>query len=158
MPAPPRRPERTLAASTRRRRGLLVLVGLLYASGASTTTPFTWPANILTAVPIVAMAVAVCWRWPLRPSSSKERHGHDEQAQKAVGSGLVAWGALFAVVVAWELVEYFAPGSRGAHPTLSSMGDAVERETPLKAVVFAAWLALGAWIVHAGSRRAAPPS
>jgi hypothetical protein len=63
----------------------------------------------------------------------------------------VAWAALAAAVVAWELVEYLAPGSRGAHPTLSSMADAVDRHFGLKAAVFFAWMWLCVLVVREGS-------
>jgi hypothetical protein len=66
---------------------------------------------------------------------------------------------LAAVVVGFELLEYLVPGSRGAHPTLSSMADAVDRSHGLKAVVFFGWLCLGVGIVCAGTpglARAAP--
>ena len=71
---------------------------------------------------------------------------------------------LFAAVVAWELVEYASRGSRAAHPTLSSMLDAVDRYYLLKALIFFAWLYLGAAIVRKGravpatSAATAPPA
>ena len=40
-----------------------------------------------------------------------------------------------AAIVVWELAQYAARGSRGAHPTLSSMADAIDRHYLLKAVV-----------------------
>ena len=46
---------------TRWRGPVLLALGAAYALIAAATAPFTWPANILTAVPIVAMVVAaVC--------------------------------------------------------------------------------------------------
>jgi hypothetical protein len=57
---------------------------------------------------------------------------------------------LFACVVAWELVEYLARGSRGAHPTLSSMVDALGRHYAGTAALFFVWLCLGALIVQRG--------
>jgi hypothetical protein len=70
--------------------------------------------------------------------------------------GLVPWVVLAAAVVVWEFVEYLAPGSRSAHPTLSSMADALDRHVVVKAVVFAAWLWLCALVVLAGSPARAP--
>ena len=63
-----------------------------------------------------------------------------------------AWIILFGAVVAWELAEYAARGSRADHPTLSSMADAVDRTFVLKALVFFLWLYLGAAIVRRGRR------
>ena len=62
------------------------------------------------------------------------------------------------MIVAWELVQYVARGSRGAHPTLSSMADAVDRTYVLKAVVFFGWLCLGALIVRKGTPTRVPSS
>ena len=58
---------------------------------------------------------------------------------------------MFAAIVVWELAQYVARGSRGAHPTLSSMADALDRHYLLKAVVFFGWLCLGAFIVRQGT-------
>lgn len=149
--AGPARPVKAVPVWRRPATLILAAGAAAYAAGAATTTPFTWPANVVTGVPIVAFAAGVLWRWPLHPHRTVE-------AGRSSRSG-VAWGVAFAVVVAWELVEYFAPGSRAAHPTLSSMADAVDRHRVAKAVVFWAWLCLGAWILSAGSdRTSAPPS
>ena len=60
-------------------------------------------------------------------------------------------------VVALELTEYLARGSRAAHPTLSSMVDALDRHWGLKAVVFFGWLILGAVILTLGRSRGTDP-
>ena len=102
---------------------------------------------MLTGVPIIVLAVLVVVRWPLRPRplvlAPERRHPWR------------AWVVLFAAVVAWELVDYAARGSRADHPTLSSMLDAVDRTYVLKAFVFFLWLWLGAAIIRHGRRRAA---
>ena len=127
------------------RTGALLAVGAAYALGAATTTAFTVPADVVTGLPIVALAVLVVARWPLRPRPL-------ELAPEARGTHPYrAWGALLAVIAAWELVQYVARGSRGAHPTLSSMADAVDRTYVFKAVVFFGWLCLGALIVRKGT-------
>ena len=99
----------------------------------------------MTALPIVALAGRVA-RWPLHPAA----------ARRAPGGGggpasRTAPGACWRWIVAWELVEYLARGSRGAHPTLSSMADALDRPYVLKAAVFFGWLCLGALIVRLGT-------
>ncbi len=135
----------------RRTRALLV-VGAAYALGAAATTAFTVPADVMTGLPIVALAVLVVARWPLHPRPL-------QLAPEARGTHPYrAWGALLAVIAAWELVQYVIRGSRGAHPTLSSMADAVDRTYVLKAVVFFAWLCLGALIVRKGTPTRAPSS
>jgi hypothetical protein len=130
---------------------LLVLASVAsigYAWAAAATTPFTWAANAVTAVPIVAVAVLAVVRWPARPDRgpamtcdgrSPPRHPH------------LTWLVLLAVIVGWELVEYFWRGSRSAHPTLSSMVDALDAHAIGKAIAFLAWLWLGTAIVRAGT-------
>ena len=98
---------------------------------------FTQPANLLTGLPIVALAVLVVVRWPLRPRPAS--------APDDIAHPYRAWVVLFAAVVAWELAEYAARGSRADHPTLSSMADAVDRYYVLKAVLFFLWLYLGGY-------------
>ncbi len=114
----------------------------LYAAG---TTPFTRSANIATGVPIVAVVVMAVVRWPLRarPLTLGPDSGHPWRA----------WVCVFGAVVAWEVAEYAARGSRADHPTLSSMLDAVNRFYGLKVIVLFLWLYLGAAIVRRGGRR-----
>ena len=118
-----------------------------YALWLAATTPFSSPANILTAIAIVAVVVMAIIRWPARPTrvlvAEEERPRHP----------YLGWVVLFAVIVAWELVMYLVRGSRSAHPTLSSMADAFDRYNyGLKAVVCFAWLWLGTAIVRAGTQ------
>ncbi len=113
-----------------------------YSLGAAATTPFSVAADVMTAVPIAVLAAAVVWRWPWRPvvwsPTAGARHPYR------------AWVVLAAAIVVWELVDYAARGSRGAHPTLSSMADALDRFYVLKAAVFFGWLCLGALVVRLG--------
>jgi hypothetical protein len=88
--------------------------------------------------------VAAVARWPARPRPRPVRAGTHPY---------LPWLALAAVVVAWELANYLARGARGAHPTLSSMADALDRHYALKALIFFGWMCLGAWVVHLGARR-----
>ena len=50
----------------RTRTAVLLVGGVGYSLIAASTTPFTLPADILTGLAIVAMAVLVCVSWPLR--------------------------------------------------------------------------------------------
>jgi hypothetical protein len=126
-------------------RTVLLAALVAYALYAAGTTAFTRSANIATALPIVAVVVMVVARWPLRarPLALGPDAGHP----------LRAWVCVFGVVVAWEVAEYAARGSRADHPTLSSMLDAVNRFYGLKVVVFFLWLYLGIAIVRRGGRR-----
>jgi len=129
-------------------RAVVGVTAAAYALVAAATTPFSAAANLLTGVPIVVVAVLVVIRWPLRPrplTLAPER-SHPWRP----------WVVLFAVLVAWELVEYTARGSRADHPTESSMLNAVDRQYVLKAIVFFLWLTLGTAIIRHGRRRAVP--
>ena len=129
------------------RAGALVAAAA-YALFAATTTPFTWAANAVTALPMLALVVVAVACWPAHPEplslpeAQRARHPYRP------------WEVLFAVVVAWEVAEYLARGSRGAHPTLSSMVNALDRRSAGTAVLFFGWLCLGALIVRHGT----PPS
>jgi hypothetical protein len=121
---------------------LLLAGAVAYALGAANARAFTEPANVLTALPILALVVLVVVRWPLRPRPAA--------APPDVSHPYRAWVILFAAIVAWELAEYAARGSRADHPTLSSMADAVDRYYLLKALFIFLWLYLGAAIVRRG--------
>ena len=137
----------------RTQRIALAVVGVAYALLAASTTAFTRSANIVTALPILALAVVVVVRWPLRPRPLRA-----DVDREGAAHPWRAWVILFAALVAWEVAEYAARGSRADHPTLSSMTDAVDRYFGLKTVVFFLWLALGASIVRlGGSRRRRTP-
>jgi hypothetical protein len=132
----------------RTQRIALGLAGVAYALIAAGTTAFTRSANIVTALPIIGLAVLVVLRWPLRP-----RHLRANSERVPSAHPWRAWVILFGALVLWELAEYAARGSRADHPTLSSMTDAVDRYFVLKAVVFFLWLALGVAIARKGARR-----
>jgi hypothetical protein len=139
----------------RRQRDLVVVVAgaaaVAYALVAAATTAFSGPANVLTAIPIVTLAVLVIIRWPLRPRPTLLTAEGPHPFR--------AWVVLFAALVLWELAEYAARGSRADHPTLSSMLDAVDRYYVLKALVFFGWLYLGGAIVRRGTpKRERAPS
>jgi hypothetical protein len=124
------------------RRWLPLAGALGYSLGAAATTPFSVAADVMTAVPIALLAVAAVWRWPWRPVAWSPTTGARHPYR--------AWVVLVVAIVVWELVDYAARGSRGAHPTLSSMADALDRFYVLKAAVFFGWLCLGALVVRLG--------
>jgi len=137
----------TSLSGSRRRSGALIGLAAAYALGAAATTPFTGPADVMTAVPIALMAVLGVARWPARPRPRPVPAGTHPY---------LPWLALVAVVVAWELANYLAPGPRGSHPTLSSMADALDHHYLLKALVFFAWLCLGASVLRLGTQMDSP--
>lgn len=145
MPAPADvhrpRPGRTLIPV-----GLVVSIG--YAVAAASTTPFSWTADLMTAIPIAAVAIGAAVLWPAHPErdAASRDDGRPRPEHPYLG-----WVVLLVVIVGWELAEYLWRGSRSAHPTLSSMADAFDAHTIGKTVAFIAWLWLGAAIVRAGA-------
>jgi hypothetical protein len=118
-----------------------------YALGAAATRPFTWPADVMTGVPIVLMAVLAVARWSAHPRPRPVPVGTHPY---------LPWLALVAVAVAWELANYLAQGPRGSHPTVSSMADALDHHYVSKALVFFGWLCLGASVLCLGTRTDPP--
>jgi hypothetical protein len=140
----------------RRRKGRRIVgvvsfgVTLGYALWLAATTPFSSPANILTALAIVFVIVMAIIRWPWRPVRGQVLPEEGRPRHPYLG-----WVVLFVLIVGWELVMYLVRGSRSEHPTLSSMADAFDRYNyGLKLVACFAWLWLGLAIVRAGTARA----
>ena len=122
------------------------MAGVGYALGAAATTPFTVAADVMTGIPIALLGVLAIARWPLRPVPVRApgRHPYRE------------WIVVGVAILVWEIVVYTARGSRAAHPTFSSMVDAVDRFYLLKALLFFAWLCVCAVVLRAGTARKAP--
>jgi hypothetical protein len=133
---------------------VLLVGGCAYSLIAASTTPFTLPADVLTGLAIVAMAVLVIVRWPLR--TKKLRAATATATPTTGGHPYLPWLALTIVFVAWELFNYLVHGTRANHPTFSSITDAVDRFYLLKALLFLGWMAGALVIIRRGSRRAAP--
>jgi hypothetical protein len=137
----------------RRGRAALLVAAIAYALVAASTRPFTKPADILTGLAIVGLAVLVVVRWPLRPRSLRP--------PTSTGHPYLPWLVLVVVGTAWELFNYLVHGTRANHPTFSSITDAIDRYYLLKALLFLGWLA-GAWVIAgqgsgvSGASRALP--
>jgi hypothetical protein len=158
---------------------LLVGGGAAYALVAASTTPFTLPADVLTGLAIVGMAVLVIVRWPFHTRAARTAEpvepvaadGADEadaadgadagkSASKAPRSHrYLPWVLVIVVFTAWELFNYVVHGSRADHPTFSSITDANDRFYLLKALLFLGWMAAALVIVRRGRpQRAARPA
>jgi hypothetical protein len=144
--------------------GALLVGGVAYSLIAASTTPFTLPADVLTGLAIIAMAVLVIVRWPLhaRSRSSASTPTSLSTPARTAGSGdgtahrYLPWLLLVIAFVAWELFNYLVHGTRANHPTFSSITDANDRFYILKALLFLGWLAAGWVIIGRGSRQRAP--
>jgi hypothetical protein len=132
----------------RARPVVLLAGGTAYSLVAATTTPFTLPADILTGLAIVVMGVLAIASWPLRTRTV--RTGPSSQAR--AGHPYRPWLVLVGLFTLWELVNY-AYGLRAAHPTFSSITDAIDRHYVLKAALFLGWLGLGLVILRQGAGR-----
>jgi hypothetical protein len=125
----------------------LGLLGLAYAVLASFTHPFTWAANAVTAVPLVA-AVAVALWWARRHDRTDHGATADgaEGGRPKRGAAWALWSTPVLAVIGWELY-CFVNLPRSMHPTVSSLLDMLDSTRGGKIVAFAAWLALGWFLV-----------
>jgi hypothetical protein len=125
----------------------VALLGLGYAVLASLTHPFTWGADIVTSVPLVAAALITVWSSATTKGADPvqlQAPGHRHPA-KAGSRRWVVWLGPILAVAGWELY-CFVSLPRGAHPTLSSLLDILDSTRVGKTVAFASWLALG-WLL-----------
>ena len=138
----------------RARSAVLLAGGVGYSLVAASTTPFTLPADVLTGLAIVAMAVLVGVRWPLRPRRARPISASSSSSSfsSTTSRPYLLWVLLLVIFVAWELFNYLAHGTRANHPTFSSITDAIDRFYLLKALLFLGWLAAALVIVRRGSR------
>jgi hypothetical protein len=125
----------------------LVVLGLGYAVLASSTRPFTWAANVVTAVPLGVAVVVTVWssRDASRPAVVPRA---DSEAAVAAqwGRGWIAWVAPILAIAGWELY-CFATLPRAEHPTLSSLIDILDSTRAGKILAFGSWLVLGWFLV-----------
>jgi hypothetical protein len=153
---------------------IVVLVGAVaLAAVAAFTHPFTLRADVVVAIPLVAMLVAQI-AFAVRARHRRSASGSSaivtggqaipDGGQAIPGGGqaipgggqaipadgplpfrrFIPWLVMFVVVVSFELFAYFEQ-PRQAHPTLSSLSDDLTRWQVGKAALFLAWLALG-WL------------
>jgi hypothetical protein len=132
------------------RRGVIwstVVVAALYSWFAALTTPFTFRANVMTAIPLIAaLLAAIVFGHIVRAARARS-----SSAPRPSGRSLWAWWVSLGLVGAWELFCYLKL-PRFDHPTFSSLYDSASRSQPLKAALFFGWLALGWAIVRAYGR------
>ena len=133
-------PGASQAAAGRRRWPLAaagLLAGAVYCLVLGSFTRYSWPATA-GVVAVGAAVVSRGWRGPVR---YRPDPGPLPRAGTAVWAGLLVAGGL------WELSALvqqpaLTTGSY-AHPTISVLTDPLLAGTPGRALVLAAWLALG---------------
>ncbi|MGD0084376.1 MAG: hypothetical protein ABSD78_14445 [Acidimicrobiales bacterium] len=126
------------------------------AAVASTSRPFTWPADITTALGLVGVVLAGLTRlWVARQATAPVPPPvppGDVPASGGAGGLLhpdrrtiVLWITVTLAVVAFELFNY-ASSPRSTHPTLSSILNVLTGHEVLRGLLFATWLGAGWWI------------
>ena len=113
-------------------RTALAVAVLGYALLAGTTESFTWPSLVVTVVPALLVVLLAIRAFARRGSGDVDVPRH----------GVTAWAVLAAATVLWQLAAYFQ-SPRADHPTISSMLDAADTSTLLRAAVFLGWIVLG---------------
>jgi hypothetical protein len=121
-------------------------VGIAYAIVASGTHPFTAAADLVTAIPMVVAATGTA-----RVISGRRRNDSAPPVGRDAGTSrknrlALAWLVPMALAAAWELYCYVHL-PRPQHPTLSALIDTLDATRAGKTVDFAAWLALGWFLV-----------
>lgn len=126
---------------------LTVAVILIYSVLASFTRPFTWPADVVTAVAMVVVGVAAAVRTrKAKRTDAVASVRLDTDRVVASGRRLLIPATVIVAVAGWELFCYLS-APRAAHPTLSTLLDLLDATRSGKAVAFALWLALGWYLV-----------
>jgi hypothetical protein len=126
-----------------RRLPATIGLGIALAVAASFTTAFSTGAEVVTAVAIAAFVLAALAT--RRPAPGRPRR--PAGATPARTGGVVVWGVLAAAALAFELGNYFC-APRAAHPTVSYFLTAVAAQPWSRGIAFAAWLALGDYLVR----------
>jgi hypothetical protein len=116
---------------------------------ASFTRPFTLGADVVTAVALAAVA-----GWGvLREEQGRRASRASKEPARGEGPVGAPWGRRWlvwvgvgAAVGGFELFCYLS-APRAQHPTLSALVDILDATRPGKIVAFAAWLALGGYLV-----------
>jgi hypothetical protein len=134
------------AGTARLRRPLVILAGLAcgaaYALVVGSFSRFSWPAT----VPVVALGTVVVmigWR---------ERRRVRPVPGPLPVAGTALWGGVFVAGCLWELTSLLQQPNLETgsytHPTISTLTDPVLASMAGRAVVLAAWLGLGWFLVE----------
>jgi hypothetical protein len=134
-----------------------IVGGCGLAVAVSFTKPFTFGADLLTAVTLVAMLVAqvvVEIRHRRAPATSDTGSGGTPCGFRRY----IPWVAFCVAFAGIEIFTYTGH-PRGEYPTFSSLSDDVSSSHAGRAVLFVAWLGLGLLFLSASVRRkkAKPP-
>ncbi|MFI7666157.1 hypothetical protein [Nocardia sp. NPDC049526] len=119
---------------------LLLAVGVVLAAGGAGTRPFSWPATVLVAVPVVVVSVLAFRARPEQiPRTARLRRG------------VVVWSALVVAASVWEVYAFVQQPDwtqpNDQHPTLSTLLDPALEQLPLRFAGWLVWLGAGWWLI-----------
>lgn len=126
-----------------RRLVATVGLGIALAITASFTTAFSTGAEVVTALAIAAFVAGIA----ASRRSAPRRARRPGEATAGQTRGVAVWGVVAAAALAFELGNYFC-ARRSAHPTVSYFLSAVAGQPWSRGIAFAAWLALGDYLVR----------
>ncbi len=125
----------------------LVGLGIALTILASFTTAFSTGAEAVTAAALGAFAVGEIAVVSRATAGARARRFTRDTPAPAASRGVALWGVLCVLAVAFELGNYFL-SPRNVHPTLSYFLAEAAGQPWSRGVLFAAWLALGAYLVR----------
>jgi hypothetical protein len=142
----PVRPRAARPAPASRRQRVLVAVllagGLAFAGVVGSFIRYSWPATA-GIILLGTVVVLVGWHGPLRDRQVRGR---------LPAAGTLAWVVVLVFGCLWELAALLQQPSittdSYAHPTISTLTDPVLATSPGRALVLAAWLAFGWYLVE----------
>ncbi|MEU7629578.1 hypothetical protein AB0C34_06280 [Nocardia sp. NPDC049220] len=119
---------------------LVVVISVLVAAGGAATRSFSWSANVLVAVPVIAILVLA---WRVTPQ-------HTPRTAR-LRRGVSVWSALIVAATAWEAYAFVRQPDwtqrSVEHPTLSTLLDPALEYWPVRFVGWLVWLGIGWWLV-----------
>ncbi len=122
------------------------MAGLAYAVLLSFTHPFTWAADLVTALALAVVAIATIHAGRPRRPRLDDSSGTGADRPPRWSRRWWVWLVPFLAATGWELYCLVSL-PRLEHPTLSSLIDLLDSSRPGKIAAGASWLALGWFLV-----------
>jgi hypothetical protein len=120
----------------------LLACGAVYAGVMGSFIRYSWPATAGIII-LGTIVVVIGWHGPLR---------HRQVSGRLPVAGTLAWAVLIVFGGLWELSALLLQPSittdSYAHPTISTLTDPLLATSPGRALVLAAWLAVGWYLVE----------
>jgi hypothetical protein len=111
------------------------------------TTPFSWQADLLTALALAGLVVVVALQASHRDATVPHVYDRVVASGPPALAALVPWFVVLGALVAFELWNFVA-GPRSTYLTVSSIYDDLARSQGTRALCVLAWLALGWHLVR----------